>query len=357
MDLLVKSDLSIREALQKIDASGQKTLIVVDEEGVLLGTVSDGDIRRLILQENNLQKTIELIYNKKCIFFQGRYDLEGAKRIMLDKKITTIPIIDSKGKVVNVLLWSDLFQYRERSYEASVPVPSVVIMAGGKGVRLSPFTKILPKPLIPIENRTAIEVIMGEFCKFGVRDFYISLNYKSGIIKSYLNSLDLDYNITYVLEEEYLGTGGSLRLLPQNISDHFIVSNCDTFIKANFNDLYRYHLVNGNDVTVVGATQRVTIPYGVLNVDSEGRLKEIDEKPTYDFIINTGLYVVRKSVVRYVPEGMFHITDLISALLKKNKRVGVFPIADNSYLDVGQWDEYQKNISFLQEQSRAKHVG
>lgn len=352
MKLLAKETVSIREALQKIDETGEKTLIVVDNKNRLLGTISDGDIRRAILKENNLQKSIKTIYNKQCTYVQSPYKLEAIKKLILVKKITAIPVIDSKKVVVEVLLSNNLFRYKPHRYKPATPSPSVVIMAGGQGTRLHPFTQVLPKPLIPIDNKTAIEVIMNEFCKFGIRDFYISLNYKSEIIQSYLNSLNLDYNITYILEEKYLGTGGSLRLLPSEISDNFIVSNCDTFIKINFNDVYNYHITNKNDITVVGSVQRIRIPYGVLKINSKGLLKEIVEKPEYDFIINTGLYIVKKSTIRYITKTPFHLTDLIKILLEKNKKVGIFPISENSYLDVGQWDKYHKNITFLQEQGQ-----
>ncbi|MGA1823489.1 MAG: nucleotidyltransferase family protein [bacterium] len=344
--LCISPECSIKEAMKQMDCTGKKILIVTDQECHLKGTVSDGDIRRFILKNCDLNGKVKECYNKNPAYLSEGDDYAIAKRLMIQKKIETIPVVDKNHKLVDLLIWNHLFNGRQRS-PAQIKCP-VVIMAGGKGERLAPFTRILPKPLIPIGEKPILELIMDNFSQFGVRDFYLTVNYKAEMIKSYFDNIDLDYNLTYIREEKYLGTAGSLRLLPPDFPSTFILSNCDVFVQADYADLLEFHKKNKNDLTMIGAMQRHVIPYGLIEFSYNGFVKKINEKPEYDYVVNTGVYVIEKKVLEHIQENtLFHITHLMDNLLKIGSKIGVYPVSEQSYMDIGQWEEYKKNVQGL----------
>ena len=221
-------------------------------------------------------------------------------------------------------------------------------MAGGKGTRLAPFTYILPKPLIPIGEKPVIEIIIDEYIKFGVNNFFISVNHKANMIKAYFEDINHEYSIGYVIEDKPLGTAGSLKYLEGKIDSDFFVSNCDIIIKENYNSIYDFHKKNDNILTLVSSMQHHTIPYGVCEIENGGTLKSITEKPQYDFLVNTGMYILSPEALKYIPENeFFHITHLIEKLKDDGKKVGVFPVSEKSWIDIGQWTEYKKAVEFL----------
>jgi NDP-sugar pyrophosphorylase family protein len=221
-------------------------------------------------------------------------------------------------------------------------------MAGGKGTRLEPFTKVLPKPLVPIHEKPIIENIIEIFTKLGCTNFHITVKYKGKILKAYFDELQPDYNVHFVEEKEPLGTAGSLRFLDGQFNQPFFVTNCDIIIKADYISLYEFHQKGGYDVTLVASAKDYVIPYGTCELNSNGHLSHINEKPHYDFLINTGLYLLNPDVLKLIPENKFyHITHLIENAKNQGKKVGVFPIDDDAWIDVGQWTEYQKAITKL----------
>ena len=248
-----------------------------------------------------------------------------------------------RRKVISCLWWTDLFDSKPDNPE-SLKLP-VVIMAGGEGTRLAPFTKILPKPLMPMGDKPIIEVIINRFYDYGCNDFYLSLNYKSNIIKAYFSDFEHKYKINYILENKPLGTAGSLYLLKKKIKKTFFVSNCDILIEADYADILKFHYQRKNKITLVSSMKNFMIPYGVCQIKDGGILRSIREKPEYDFLVNTGMYVLEPSVLSDVPRNQFYtITDLINDYLKKNEKVGVYPVSDKSWLDMGQFEELQEMI-------------
>jgi len=224
----------------------------------------------------------------------------------------------------------------------------VVIMAGGKGTRLEPFTKILPKPLVPIHEKPIIEHIIEKFTTIGIDDFHITTNYKSRILKAFFEELNPDYSLNFVKELEPLGTAGSLKLLEGKLDKPFFVTDCDILIKTDYVSLYEFHQNGRYDVTLVASAKEYVIPYGTCELNSEGHLSHINEKPKYDFLINSGLYVLNPDILSIIPENKFyHITNLIEDAQKQGKKVGVFPIDDDNWIDVGQWAEYKKVVDNL----------
>ena len=217
-------------------------------------------------------------------------------------------------------------------------------MAGGKGLRLNPFTKILPKPLVPLNDKTIIEHIIDKFVSFGIKNFTLTLNYKSKILKSFFKELkNTNITIKFLEEKKPLGTAGSLKLLKNKLPNNFFVSNCDVLIKADYKEIYDFHKKNKNIVTIVASTKELKIPYGVCKINKKGLLSQIDEKPSYNFLVNTGLYVINSKSLKLIPSGKrFDVNELINKIKKNKGRVGIFPINEKSWFDVGQWNEYEK---------------
>lgn len=339
---------SIKEALKKIDEAGWAILFVCDEKGRLLGSLSDGDIRRRILKTGSLKEKITDCFNHNPVFVvRGSYTNSTIRSLMLEKTVAVLPVVDKQKVVVDVLLWKDIFDEEAVSYK-KISVP-VIIMAGGKGERMGPFTKILPKPLIPVGEKPVIEIIIDKFNQYGVKHFYITLNYKGKMIKAYFESIERKYKISYIWEKEFLGTAGSLKLISSSLENTFMVSNCDVIVDADYENLLSFHQKNKNILTVVGSIHHHRIPYGVIHFEKEGKIKKMVEKPEFDFTINTGMYVLSKKALEFIPKNKcFDMTDLIQVLLKNKENIGVYPVSQKSYVDIGQWEEYKKTVEKLQ---------
>ena len=347
-NLFIQSNKTIKDALKQLNKVGEKCLVVVNNDEKYLGTLSDGDLRKSILKGENLKDTIENIYNMQSTFLiEGKYTNKKIKKIFLKYKFDLIPIINSSREIVKILFWEKVFGNGKDLRGESLSVP-VVIMAGGRGARLEPFTKVLPKPLIPIHDKPIIEHIIERFIHLGCFDFYLTVNYKGKILKAYFEELKPDYNVKFIEEKEPLGTAGSLRYLDGQLDRPFFVTNCDIIIKANYASIYEFHQEGNYDVTLVASAKEYVIPYGTCELNDEGHLSHINEKPGYDFLINTGLYMLNPGVLELIPKNtLYHITDLIKDAKDKGMKVGVFPIDDDAWVDVGQWTEYQKAIKKL----------
>lgn len=342
--LLVKKDISIKEAMRKMDEAGEKILFIVDDNLRLLGSLTDGDIRRWILSDRGLKEKVEQVFNKQPIFVRVSYPIDTVKKLMINEKIERIPATDNSGKIVDVYLWENIFGEDKEAKVKCLDIP-VVIMGGGKGARLDPFTRILPKPLIPVGEKPIAEIIMDNFNKNGCSNFYLIIGYKGEMIKSYFDNISLPYKLHYVWEDKSLGTAGGLKLLSGDFPKTFFVSNCDIIINADYEEIYNHHINNNNAITVIGSIRHFEIPYGVMKISNGGNLEELTEKPEHDFLVNTGMYVVQKSVLNLIPESeTLHFTQLIELVRKGKGRVGVYPISEKSWLDIGQWEEYRETI-------------
>jgi len=340
---LIKPDCTIKQALKQMDVMGEKTLIVVDDQDKILGTATDGDIRRWILKGKGIGERLANVVNRHPLTLKDGFAREDAKNLMLQRQLECLPVIDKTKKVVGCLWWVDLFESKSKILK-SLKLP-VVIMAGGEGVRLHPFTKILPKPLMPIGDKPIIEVIINRFFDFGCNDFYLSLNYKSSIVKAYFSDFEHDYKVTYILENKPLGTAGGLHFLKDRINTTFFVSNCDILIEADYADILKFHRQRKNKITLVSSMKNFTIPYGVCEIDKKGVLKNILEKPEYDFLVNTGMYVLDRSVLGDIPKNKcYNITDLIDKYIKKGEKVGIYPVSEKSWLDIGQFEALQETL-------------
>ena len=344
--LLIKDNIGIIDALRQLDETAEKVLFVVDNDTQLLGTLTDGDVRRSLLNGKSLKDTISEIYNKNPKFlYDGTYSREKAKKICLKYKTPLLPITDRDNKLINVISWEKIFsdgEHKAIKRRKKIHVP-VVIMAGGKGTRLDPFTKILPKPLIPIGDKPIIELIIDKFREYGMDDFYITLNHRSKMIKAYFEEFKTKYHLTYIDEKEPLGTAGSLKYLPSKITGSFFVSNSDIIIEEDYPKILKFHEGNGNDITIVASVKDYIIPYGVCEIENGGVLSKISEKPNFSFLVNTGMYVVDSGVVPFIPAGQFYqFTQLIEEVKSRGRRIGVFPISEKSWIDIGEWEMYKQ---------------
>ena len=224
-------------------------------------------------------------------------------------------------------------------------------MAGGKGSRMEPFTSILPKPLIPINGIPIIELIMDKFINFGIKNFIISINETNKILRAFFkeNKLRQKFKIKFIEEKKPLGTIGSLGLLKNQLNENFFVTNCDIIASCDYHDIYEFHKKNKNSITIVASLKNYMIPYGDCKVTKRGTLKKINEKPQINLLANTGMYVMNKSILKYIPKNQkYDLTNFINTLLSKKIKIGVFPISEDSWIDVGEWNEYKKSISKLE---------
>ena len=346
-DITILPDTTIGDAMRALNKTAEKCLLVVDENKKLLGSLTDGDLRRSILNGIKISEDISSSYNTKpTIFLKNKFNEEEAKQCLRDKKIDLIPVVEENNIVVDYVTWFTLGVV-DPHQSPSLKVP-VVIMAGGKGTRLEPFTKVLPKSLIPVQEKPIIKHIIERFTNVGCNEFYLTLNYKARILKAYFEELQPDYKIHFVEEQEPLGTAGSLCFLNSKLNLPFFITNCDIIIKADYTSLYEFHKKGGYDVTLVASAKEFIIPYGTCELNNDGDLDYINEKPNYNFLINTGLYVLNPEVLKLIPKKVFyHFTDLIKDSINHGMKVGVYPIDDDAWIDVGQWAEYKKVAELL----------
>ncbi len=339
---IINEEATVVDAMQAIDRGVKGIVFVVDKDLILKGAISDGDIRRWLIKTGDLHANITSLLNKKPVTIY-REEIKSAHDIMQKKSITALPVISKKGKISDIIFRAESSSEQSGADNESLKDVPVIIMAGGKGTRLYPYTKILPKPLIPIGDVPIMEHIINRFTAFGVREFFATVNYKKGMIRSYFNDIRSTYKIDYIEEPEPLGTAGSIRLIKKEFSEPVIVTNCDILINADYGDIYEQHKKAGNAMTIVSALKNIVVPYGVIHSGDNGEVVSMDEKPRLSYFVNTGMYVLDPEVIGFIPEGKFyHMTHLSEYLLANGKRVGMYPISEDSFLDMGEFEEMSR---------------
>ena len=346
---IVKNNLSIQEAIKKLDECYYKCLIVVDNKSnSLIGSITDGDIRRSILKGKDFKSSISNAVNTSLNFFyEGKYKKAALIKIMEKtiNKIEIIPIVNLKKKVVKLLTLKDLKIKQNKNSNKF----KVVIMAGGAGTRMQPFTDVLPKPLIPVKGKTIIEHIIYSFTKQDINEFIITLNYKSKLLRSYFEELSPTYKIDYTEEKTPLGTAGGLKQIKYNNTKYVLVTNCDTILNIDYNDLINFHIDNKSHLTIVACRKNYKIQYGNCEVTKKGKFIKISEKPNLKILVNTGVYVINTSQInRIKPKTKFDMTDLVK-LIQKDDKVNIYPVDSKKWNDVGQWHEYRKTLNNLKD--------
>ncbi|NPD46741.1 nucleotidyltransferase family protein [Lentimicrobium sp. S6] len=339
----IRPDTSILSALKQMDQFGFKLLMIVDENA-FKGLVSVGDIQRAIIKNTTLDAEVYSVIRKDYKVGSPQDTFEEIKRIVFEYRMVFYPIVDGKQHIVDIYFWEDLFGDKEIKPIEQFDLP-VVVMAGGFGSRLKPITNVLPKPLIPIGENSIIEDIFERFYAHGCKDYYISVNYKAELIEYYLNSQKKPYNLSFFKEDKPMGTAGSLHLLKNKIKETFFVSNCDILIDQDYSEILEYHRSHHNELTIVAALKHYPIPYGTIETAEDGQLVELTEKPEFTFKINSGMYILEPSLLNEIPKDeFFHITHLIDKIIERGGKVGVFPVSEGAWRDIGEWDEYLKLI-------------
>ena len=345
---IVDSGKTIIQTMKLMDDGFTKSLIVFDK-GSFLGIITNGDLQRAIIAKVPFDTPIfRVVDNKTKRYASTSDDREKIKTWMLEKRAEFMPILNENGSLVDVIFWNDLFaddQIEDNRSKIDLPV---VIMAGGKGTRLKPITNVIPKPLVPVGDKTILEVIMDQFESIGCRKFYMSVNYKADMMKYYLSQLDHKYDIEFFMEDKPLGTIGSVSLLKGKITTSFFVSNCDSINEQDYRDVYDYHVNNHNDLTIVTMVKTFKIPYGVIETGEDGLMTALSEKPELTYQVNTGVYILNPSCIDEIPDGeFFHITHLMEKIKSRGGRVGCFPVSEHAWKDMGEWPEYLKMINVL----------
>lgn len=344
--LSISKDAGILDAIKKMDELKKKLLIVIKEDR-FHSLLSIGDIQRAILKNVSFDAPIETILRENVRVAHEHEPFEEVKARMLKFRMEMLPVLNDQKDIVQVHLWNEVFGEAYKRFRGDLNVP-VVIMAGGKGTRLKPITNIIPKALVPIDEKPIVEVIIDKFRLMGAKRFFMSVNYRADMISHYFEQVDKDYELSYVKEDKPLGTAGSLSLLKEQLNETFFVTNCDIIIEEDYEEIYKYHKREKNDLTVVAALKHYPIPYGILETKEQGILTGISEKPELTFQVNSGMYILEPELLKDIPENeFFHITHLMEKVMARGGKVGVFPVSEGSWMDIGVWSEYNRTRRIL----------
>lgn len=345
-DLFISENDKLVDALQVLDDTGKGIAFVVQDKNALIGTLTDGDVRRCILKTGNLDATVSQAMNTRPLTVSPGDSASIPNGFEYD----ALPIVNSDGVIVDAIFRDGDILHRNGSEDLDLPV---VMMAGGLGTRLYPYTKILPKPLIPVNDIPIAERIIERFRSYGCKRFILIVNHKKEMIKAYFNDLPKDYSIEFIEEKEFLGTGGGLSLISGNIDSAFILTNCDILIEANMDEALKLHREKGNFVTILASLKNFAIPYGSIEIGEGGEIVDMVEKPDIALLVNTGCYIVEPSVLDFITEGEnIGFPSIIERCKDAGCNVGVYPISDRSWLDMGQIDGLHNMSERLSLESR-----
>lgn len=339
---LVTSGTSLRDAIHVLDTGALQIVLVVDENNRLLGTVTDGDIRRGILKGVSLGEPASKIMNPSPTVARTGDDRQLILSVMQQKQLHHIPVVDEHGGLIGLEILDEIIQRRIRDNP-------VVLMAGGLGSRLQPLTNNCPKPMLPVGNKPLLETILENFIEYGFHKFYISLNYMGEVIKAYFgDGSRWDVEIAYLEEDRKLGTAGALSLLPEKPSHPMLVMNGDVLTKVNFRQLLEFHLEHRAQATMCVREYDFQVPYGVVKIDKQ-RIIGVDEKPVQHFFVNAGIYVLDPSIMELIPQNAYYdMPSLFERLIQRGDETSAFPIREY-WLDIGQLADYDRaNGEFMQ---------
>lgn len=333
--VLVSSAATIRDTIQTIDNGALKIALVVDNKNQLLGTITDGDIRRGILCGISLDESVEKVMNRHPTTAGLNESRESIMTIMRNKSLQQIPLLGENGSVAGIELLENLIMPRRRNNP-------VLLMAGGLGSRLHPLTNDCPKPLLNVGSKPILEIILGNFIEYGFSRFFISVNYKAEMIEEYFgDGSHWGVEISYIRENTRMGTAGALSLLPNTLSEPIFVMNGDLLTKVNFDQLLNFHLEHESTATMCVREYDYQVPYGVVKIEKE-RLLGIVEKPIQNFFVSAGIYVLQPEVLDCVPrDTLYDMPTLFELLIELDKPVVVFPVREY-WLDIGRMDDLER---------------
>ena len=339
LELLISGNETVSNIIQKLNTSNLKILLIRENKKII-GIFTEGDFRKAVLNGIDINKPVKNFINKNYKFLNKNYNKKKVINIFKkNKKIHVLPVLNDDKTLLKILTRSDFFK---KEY-TKINNTSVVIMAGGKGTRLQPFTDILPKPLLPLGDTTLLDKIIQQFSSNGYTNFFVTLNNKKDLIKSYIKENLKKFKINIIEEKKYLGTIGSLRLIDKNLSNYFFVTNCDILIDANFQNIVEQHILSKCDLTIVSSFKSFEIPYGVFKISKKGDLSDFKEKPSFNHLVNCGVYLMNKKLIKYIPkQKACDIDELLKILIKNKKKIKIYPIPGYAWQDFGAWKEYFK---------------
>jgi dTDP-glucose pyrophosphorylase len=337
---IVSDKTKIVEVLKRFNKTRYKSVLVANKDNVLLGSLSEGDIRRALLKNSSLKSNIEKIYNKKPFYLKKIPKTKIINHLFEKYDYDLIPVLNDQKEINKILTWNYQSKKTQPDFSNKKIIP--VIMAGGKGLRMKPFTTILPKPLLPIKGKAIIDHIIGKLIANRFKKIYVSVSKDSHILETYLKKFKKN-NLDFIKESKPLGTIGSIKKLNNKIFENLLITNCDISLNLDLRDLYKFHMSYNNDLTIVVSKYNVKIPYGVCDFDKNGKFKNIFEKPNQSWFIMCGMYILKKDVLKFIPNNKsMNIDDLIKKLKNTNHNLGVYPIKQSFFNDVGEWDKYLK---------------
>lgn len=333
---LISKNKTIRDAISVLDNSNYQIVLVVDNSNRLLGTITDGDIRRAILRGVDLNSPLLLVMNQHPIVVKPNEPREQILRLMKENHLRQIPVVDEHGIILDLDYVYDIVNDYKKDNVA-------VLMAGGLGKRLTPLTNDCPKPMLKIGGKPILETILENLIKFDINHFFFSVNYRAEMIQDYFeDGAKWGVKIDYLMESEPLGTAGSLGLLQIETNQPLLVMNGDILTKVNVTELFNYHSMHQSKATMCVREYNYNIPYGVITLDEKYSMKEIKEKPSYKYFVNAGIYALDPSVLKYIPKNQFYdITSLFEQLKALKEPVHTFPIREY-WMDVGQHGDFKK---------------
>jgi dTDP-glucose pyrophosphorylase len=334
----LKSNSTFEEVVRTLDKSGEGFLPIINDQNLLLGVVTDGDIRRAFLnKENDLNKII----NKAPLTAKEGTSKQEAIYILKKNHRRHLPIVNQENKLIDVI--------KLDNWEEAVRPNKVIIMAGGLGSRLGELTKEIPKPMLPLGNKPILETLINSFKEQGFFEFYLSVNHKADVIKRHFeNGSKLGVNIHYIEEKERLGTAGALSLIKEDPLNDFIVINGDILSSINYIELLNNHINNSSLATMGVAKKQHTIQYGVVQFNENDEIEGIVEKPSTDYYINAGVYVLSPKVLKLIPKNVFYdMPTLFKELVMQNKKTLAYKIKDY-WLDIGLKEDYYKAVNHME---------
>jgi dTDP-glucose pyrophosphorylase/predicted transcriptional regulator len=335
-DLCVLPDAKMHDALKVLEKTHREIVLVIDGGGRLQGTVTDGDIRRAILGGSGPETRVVEIMFASPTTAGAEQSERGVLQLMKRHRIMQLPIVDSAGRVVDLVLLREMMQ-------DNLPARKAVVMAGGKGSRLRPLTRDIPKPLLPVGDKPILETIVEQLVDCGMSDIYLITHYKADMIEGHFSRLSYPgCDLHFIYEPEPMGTAAGLRLVRDDLGDPFLVMNADIVTRMSFKDMLQQHIDQKASMTVATKQQELEIPYGVIETGKQGRIEGFAEKPVMHFTFNIGVYALSPSALERIPEtGSMDMSDLIQELLDEEKAVHEYPVKDY-WIDIGRMADYER---------------
>ncbi len=331
--ILVNENLTILESIKRLQELSLRCLIIVDKKRKLLGTINDGDIRRALIKKKKLNDKI------KSVYFKNPYFIKNKKKIgNLDfqNKYSLIPVLNKQNKVVN---------YIDNLSDKTIKEDNLIlIMAGGKGLRMRPFTNFFSKSMLPIKKQTVLDIILSKFYNSKFYNINLSINKKDKALKYHLSNSENNNPINLIEEKKRLGTIGAASMVKNYQFKNCIVTNCDIILNTNYRKILNTHLKKKSDLTMVVAKKIIQSPYGICK-EKSSRLVELIEKPQETQLINVGFYIFKKESIKFLKRSTkYDIQDIIKILKKNKKKIDLYYIANEEWLDFGQWKEFNNSI-------------